>query len=103
MTRVYCELFGSGVAKEPVGFFDNLSEKQKTAALTYDGEENIGDPKFLRSTRTCPMTLTEAIAIYLTLANKSDRTPHETRAFAAAWGVILQDGERLVSNFSHRG
>ena len=49
------------------------------------------------------MTLNEAIAIYLTLAHNPARSPHETRAFAAAWGVIFQEGERLIAGYSHKG
>lgn len=49
------------------------------------------------------MTLQEAIIIYLTLAHKIDRTDHETRAFAAAWGVLHQEGDRIIAKFSHRG
>ncbi len=49
------------------------------------------------------MTLMEAITIYLTLAHKMERTDHETRAFAAAWGVIYQEGDRIIANFVYRG
>lgn len=49
------------------------------------------------------MTLTEAMAVYLTLMHKQDRTPQETRAFSHAWGVIFQEGERIALFYQHKG
>lgn len=42
------------------------------------------------------MTLIEAIAVYLTLAHQKDRTDQQNRAFAAAWGVIFREGDRIA-------
>lgn len=42
------------------------------------------------------MTLTEAMAVYLTLVHRPARSPHEEKAFQAAWGVIFREGERIA-------
>lgn len=45
------------------------------------------------------MTILEAITVYLALAHKENRTDHETRAFACAWGVIYPEADRIIANF----
>jgi hypothetical protein len=42
------------------------------------------------------MTLMEAITVYLTLFRKPNRTQQENAAFAAAWLVLSQEGDRIV-------
>ena len=42
------------------------------------------------------MTLTEAMAVYLTMMHKPARTQQEERAFQIAWGVIFREGERIA-------
>lgn len=42
-----------------------------------------------------PMTLEEALAVYLTLQNQ-EPGKRDDRLFAEAWGVIWQEGERIA-------